>query len=308
MTGRPPANRREWTCAASALAGMAALACALLLAACSEDRPVDASRYAAPDELYSQLLAGVKASTDLAYLVDIDHSRLAGEQGVTMPPAHVLMVSDPQLQAAMVSRHQLLALELPLRALAYEDAGGEAAVLRNTWDNIAARHAVAAPELDAAFEASMDQLLGGVAPGRVRTVPESASDDDSIVTFTSVHDFNTTVARARDAINAQGDTVWFGEVDFRAGASELGVDLRPTRLLLFGAPEPGGRAMAGAPALGLDAFCQKLLIWQGEDGRTRISFNDLLTLAERQQAPVSMALRVINFRIKSTYEAVAGRD
>jgi uncharacterized protein (DUF302 family) len=66
--------------------------------------------------------------------------------------------------------------------------------------------------------------------------------------------------------------------------------------------------MAGAPELGLDAFCQKLLIWQGEDGRTRVSFNDLLVLAERQAAPSSMALRVINFRLNSTFEQVAAKD
>jgi hypothetical protein len=41
---------------------------------------------------------------------------------------------------------------------------------------------------------------------------------------------------------------------------DVGIELPPTLLLLFGAPIPGAKAMADAPTLGLDASCQKLLV------------------------------------------------
>jgi uncharacterized protein (DUF302 family) len=66
--------------------------------------------------------------------------------------------------------------------------------------------------------------------------------------------------------------------------------------------------MAEAPTLGLDAFCQKLLVWEDETGAVKVSFNDLLALADRQQAGKSPALRVINHRLTSTFEAALESD
>ena len=83
-----------------------------------------------------------------------------------------------------------------------------------------------APELAERFDSAMNQLLQDLPAQRLRTVPTSADSDDGIVTFTSAHDFDTTLTRARAAINAQGDTVWFGEVDLQATSSELGMEIR----------------------------------------------------------------------------------
>jgi hypothetical protein len=60
--------------------------------------------------------------------------------------------------------------------------------------------------------------------------------------------------------------------------------------------------MSSAPQLGLDAFCQKLLIHEGEDGRVHVRFNDLLAEAERHRDATSLTLRVINHRIRTTFE------
>jgi hypothetical protein len=59
--------------------------------------------------------------------------------------------------------------------------------------------------------------------------------------------------------------------------------------------------MASAPTLGLDAFCQKLLILQDADGTARVIFNDLTALAERQQVSGGIPLRLINRRIQKTF-------
>ena len=84
---------------------------------------------------------------------------------------------------------------------------------------------------------------------------------DGIVALDSPFDFKTIVQRLVSAIDGQDDTVWFGRVDFQERGVENGIELPPALLLLFGAPAPGAKAMAEAPTLGLDVFCQKLLIW-----------------------------------------------
>jgi len=104
-----------------------------------------------------------------------------------------------------------------------------------------------------------------------------------------------------NAIHAAGDTVVFGEIDFQNRLRDIGVDLRPTRLSLFGAPASGGKAMRNAPTLGLDASYQKFLI--GEDALrvVHLSFHDLLSVAERQQVGKSISLRVIDFRLNRNF-------
>jgi hypothetical protein len=43
-------------------------------------------------------------------------------------------------------------------------------------------------------------------------------------------------------------------------------------------------------------------VWQDEDQKVLLSFNDLLALAERQETGKSIALRVINRRLEKTFQ------
>ena len=61
--------------------------------------------------------------------------------------------------------------------------------------------------------------------------------------------------------------------------------------------------MNKAPSLGLDAFCQKFLVWQDDNNKVHLSFNDLLDLAERQDVGKSIAFRVINYRLGKIFNA-----
>jgi uncharacterized protein (DUF302 family) len=276
----------------------------LLLAACSrEAETVSESRYVEPDRLYETLDANVHAQPGFEKIVDIDHSRLAAAAGSSMPPAHVLIWSDPELDAAVLQHNPLAALDLPLRALAFEDqATGKAAVISNSWDYVANRHSLPDDEaLRSRYEGAIGKALAGIPAGSIARFESDSMKEPGIVTFESRHDFAETERRIQQAIDAQSDTVNFGRVDFAARSQGHGVSLQPMVLLLFGGPGPGGKAMESAPTLGLDAFCQKLLIWQDTDGTVRVSLNDLLTLAHRQQVPASMPLRVVNRRLQGTF-------
>lgn len=52
-----------------------------------------------------------------------------------MPPLHVLIWSDAELEAAILRRNRQAAIDLPLRVLAYEDqTTGKAGVIFNSYD------------------------------------------------------------------------------------------------------------------------------------------------------------------------------
>lgn len=131
-------------------------------------------------------------------------------------------------------------------------------------------------------------------------------DGDGLITLDSPHGFDETLRRLREIVNAYDETIWFGEVDFDERAKAAGVSIEPAQLLPYGGPGPGGRVMANAPSLGLDAFCQNVLVLQDKEGKVRVIMNDLLALAERHDVRKSFPLRVINRRIQKTFADALG--
>ncbi len=284
-----------------------AMGCLLFaLAACSRGtEPVAASRFVEPDRLFDKLAANVRSHPQFEVIADIDHARLAEAAGMPMPPSHVLIFSDPELEAAMLQLNPLAALDLPLRVLAFENqTSGKAAVIANNYDFLERRYGLPAnAAIRSRYETAIAMATAGIPADSISRFTSDSIQDPGVVMLDSPYDFATTEQKILMAIDAQSDTVHFGKIDFAARSRAHGIELAPTLLILFGAPGPGGRAMAHAPTLGLDAFCQKLLIWQDPSGTVRVTFNDLVALAERQQASGGIPLRVINRRLKHTFSA-----
>lgn len=265
--------------------------------------PISEGRFVEPDKLFKIIEANIRSHTDFELIADIDHSRLAAAEGVPMPPSHVLIWSAPRLDAAIIKNKAIAAVDLPLRVLVYEDPKTrEATVIFNSYDYIAQRHAL--PEDESVrnqYQSAMSTALKNVPTESIHQLPASNQPSSGLITLQSPYDFATTEKRLLNVINAQSDTVTFGNVDFAKRSKEQGVTVQPIRLILFGAPVPGGKAMEDTPALGLDAFCQKLLIWQDTNGDTKVTWNDLPSFAKRQKVPSGLALKVINYRLKKTF-------
>ncbi|MFK8043127.1 DUF302 domain-containing protein [Congregibacter sp.] len=284
---------------------MIAIITSAILIACGGERPIDTSRYAAIDSVVGQIKENLAAADDLREIADIDHSRLAHEAESPMPPARVVIFSNPELETSLIQENPLTALDLPLRALTFEDSDdGSPSLIYNSFDYLLSRYGLNPEDtlaLRKRYEQSFATAVAGVSSQVLTQFASDVMQPDGIVTIDSPFDFEETIERVNEAINAQGDTVHFGVVDFRANAAEVGVSILPSHMILFGGPGPGGKAMASALTLGLDGFCQKFLIWQDQEGVTHLSFNDLLALAERQGVSKAPALRVINFRLKKTF-------
>ena len=60
--------------------------------------------------------------------------------------------------------------------------------------------------------------------------------------------------------------------------------------------------MAEFPKLGLDAFCQKLLVYEAPDGSVNIAFNDIVALAELHYGSSNKPQQVVNTRLTATFE------
>jgi uncharacterized protein (DUF302 family) len=100
-----------------------------------------------------------------------------------------------------------------------------------------------------------------------------------LVTLHSAHDFTTTLERLVAVLGEKGVTI-FARIDHAAGASAVGLSLRPTTLLLFGNPKAGTPVMQAAQLAGID-LPLKALIWQDADGTVKVTYISPSWIASR---------------------------
>ncbi len=109
-----------------------------------------------------------------------------------------------------------------------------------------------------------------------------AAQQDGVVTVPSAHDVPTTVDRLETAVRAAGLHV-FDRIDHAAGARKVGLELRPTVLLVFGNPKVGTRLMHCSPRVALD-LPMKALVWEDAHGKVWLSYDDPGWIAARHHA------------------------
>ncbi|HEY0798120.1 MAG TPA: DUF302 domain-containing protein [Candidatus Baltobacteraceae bacterium] len=94
----------------------------------------------------------------------------------------------------------------------------------------------------------------------------------------SPHHVPETVERLIGALEKAGNTI-FARVDHAAGATAVGLSMKPMQLVLFGNPASGTPLMLAAPTFGID-LPMKILVWESESG-VHIGTNSLAWLSER---------------------------
>lgn len=107
----------------------------------------------------------------------------------------------------------------------------------------------------------------------------SARADDGLVKKLSVRSVQSTMDSLQNLVENKDLTV-FARIDHAAAAAEVGEDMLPTQLLIFGNPAIGTALMTSQRTVGIDLPI-KVLIWEEPDGRVWIAYNDPDYLAER---------------------------
>jgi len=103
--------------------------------------------------------------------------------------------------------------------------------------------------------------------------------DNGLITLASARGVKDTIDAVEAAVTSKGLTI-FARVDHAAGATEVGLTLRPTLLLVFGNARGGTPLMQSAQTVGID-LPLKALVWQDAVGKTWLSYNDPAWLAQR---------------------------
>jgi uncharacterized protein (DUF302 family) len=94
-------------------------------------------------------------------------------------------------------------------------------------------------------------------------------------------DFNVkeTTDRLENILNEKGMTI-FNQINHSDAAQKVGVELRKTRLIIFGNPKVGSPLMQCQQSIAID-LPQKAIIWEDDKSKVWISYNDPRFLGKR---------------------------
>jgi uncharacterized protein (DUF302 family) len=118
----------------------------------------------------------------------------------------------------------------------------------------------------------------------------TATESQGVVDIPSRHSVDATLQKLTASLEAKGVKV-FALVDHSGEAAQVGMAMRPTKLLIFGNPRAGTPLMQAAPRSALD-LPLKLLVWEDAQGKVWISYNSLAYLAERHALPQALLANV----------------
>lgn len=97
-----------------------------------------------------------------------------------------------------------------------------------------------------------------------------APDVPGLVVYASEHDVPGTVQRVEDALAEAGMVTL--SLDHQANAESVGMELRPTTVVIGGAPKIGTPLLVERQEVGID-LPQKFLAWQDETGEVWLAYN-----------------------------------
>ncbi len=125
---------------------------------------------------------------------------------------------------------------------------------------------------------------------------------EGVVTIPSNYGPKETVDRFKAGIASHGLDL-FAEIDHAQNAKEAALTLPPETVLVFGSAAAGTPLMQANQAAGID-LPLKALVWRDAAGKTWISYNDPVWIAQRYG--LTAGLMQIAGKMREGLEAMAG--
>jgi uncharacterized protein (DUF302 family) len=118
----------------------------------------------------------------------------------------------------------------------------------------------------------------------------TAHAESNLVTKPSKYSVPETIDRIERAITAKGMRI-FARIDHGGEAKKVGLDMRPTELLIFGNPKGGTALMVARPTAAID-LPMKALAWEDTNGKVWLTYNSPELLHERHSVPAELTSRL----------------
>jgi len=107
-----------------------------------------------------------------------------------------------------------------------------------------------------------------------------------ITSIRGKHSVDETIGKLKAMLESKGVKI-FAIVDHSGEAASVGMQMPPTRLIIFGNPKAGTPVMQAAPGAAID-LPLKILVAEDANGNTWISWNSLDYLQARHNIPAEL--------------------
>lgn len=273
-------------------------------------------------ETYDALLAALEGNPAISVVAEVDHRANARSAGLDLPPTREVFFGNPNLETPLMQADQVAGIDLAQKMLVWRERG-RVFVAYNAVDYLVARH-------DVEGVATLDTIAGALA--NLASVATGVEVDDigadrghrarwrrhrarwllrridwrpGLRSVESRFPVDETVERLTAAIDAAPPSVVF-TLDHQANADSVGLELRPTTLVVFGNPNLGTPLMQRRRTIGID-LPQKFLVHEDADGDVFITWNAPRYVARRHRVRGERdTLRTIGTALRNLATASAG--
>lgn len=231
--------------------------------------------------VYERIVNALKANANIGIVAEVNHQANAASVNLDLPPTRVVLFGNPNLGTPIMQANQQAGIDLPQKILVYENRKDRIFAAYNSVDYLAERHGVGDVSTLSTIEQALTGLIENTTGGSAKTTRQKRIKlGEGIVTVASNQSFEDTYDKLKSAIDANPNLRIVAELDHQANAASVGLDLNPTRLIVFGNPNLGTPLMQERQTIGID-LPQKMLVYETEAGEVYIAYNDPEFLAER---------------------------
>jgi uncharacterized protein (DUF302 family)/uncharacterized membrane protein YidH (DUF202 family) len=125
---------------------------------------------------------------------------------------------------------------------------------------------------------------------KVQEKSMTSNPENGIVTIPSHQSVDGTVKTLEEILQTKGVKL-FALVDHSGEAQKAGMQMRPTKLLIFGNPKAGTPLMIASPSIAID-LPLKIVVWEDADGKVWISYNAATYLQARHRLPQELVQNI----------------
>ncbi|WP_291724712.1 DUF302 domain-containing protein [Bernardetia sp.] len=230
------------------------------------------------DEAYSSIKSAIEKNGNLKIIAEVNHSEAAKGVEMEIPQSRLIIFGNPNVGTLLMQKNQAVALDLPMKMLVYDD-NGATNVIYNNGSVLMNRYEINLPNIEEKINAALDKVSAS-------DIEETKLRDlklESILADIQTKESTLSVDEASKKLEKllkEKEFKLIAKVEHDKAAKDASLELRPTRLFIFGKPEVGSQLMKANSTIGLD-LPMKMLIWEDENGKTQVSYFKGSFLASR---------------------------
>ena len=160
-----------------------------------------------PEETMNRLEAELKAH-GMTVFRRIDHAAMAKEAGLTLRPTELILFGNPRGGTPLMQANQTIGIDLPLKALVWQDAAGKTWLSYNEPAWLARRHEI--PETEVV--ARMSRALHDVVAKVVSDAPDERGPDERDGTAQGTKASDATEAEVKPDVRDEGKSTQLTQI------------------------------------------------------------------------------------------------